>query len=64
MPLMVTIQQWSLATNIHKQYGVYFVCHRQDLNMGTDNESRYLKIDALDRSAMIGYAPVNQCFKS
>ena len=50
---------WSSATNIHKQYGVYFVCHppriqTQDLS----NHDQNITIDVLDRSAMkAGYKP-------
>ena len=50
---------WSSATNIHKQYGVYFVCHppriqTQDLS----NHDQNITIDDLDRSAMkAGYKP-------
>ena len=64
MPLMVTIQPKSFATNIHKRYSVYFVCHyypTPEKNGGggliqtqhPDHDSRCKKIiDALDRSTM------------
>ena len=62
MPLWVTIQPWSSAMNILKQYGVYFVQSRKnfyprrDLNPGPRPQS---KSDDLDRSA-IGPAIINQ----
>ena len=43
MPLWVTIQPWSSAMNIYKQYGVYFVHHL---------ERKWKKFLDLDRSAI------------
>ena len=42
---------WSSAMNIQKQYGVYFVRHREIRTRDPDH-NKNVTIDALDRSAL------------
>ena len=47
--------------NIHKQYGVYFVCHLQDSNLGPRPRSERKQYDALDRSATDPLSTKRKC---